>query len=161
MINKGIPFLWDFTETEENADEPATGARLSAFTSFHDGNFTGAIVAGLVAGTRSLEGLCISGVLSTTGGNESSSGVGNAGGAVISGVASVVKGELDGISYGTLCNYARRNGRIAIQLGACNHISKYNDKGTVVQIGLYNRVGSQIIPLVNLKGIDNLFRGAK
>ena len=85
----------------------------------------------------------------------------NLSGISLSGAISVVKGRLEGFSYASLMNHAKTNGDLAIQVGMINNISKYDDTGAVVQIGLYNRAGEQTMPLVNIRGIKNLKESKK
>ncbi len=71
-----------------------------------------------------------------------------------------VNGELYGASCG-LVNYAKTNGRFALQVGAVNQISEYNPAGTVIQIGLHNRTENQSSPFINVRGLGKCFRGKK
>ncbi len=71
-------------------------------------------------------------------------------GAEIAGIVNGCNGDLSGLSIGAV-NYAKRNGRCAFQIGAINYISEYDDKGTVVQIGVYNQAGNQSTPLLNIR----------
>lgn len=161
MIAKGIPFIFFTTESENS--EQVKGIRTSLIGETHSGNYKGILAAGLGAGTDSgkdsidsdsdLEGVCAGGAFSIIDGDLR--------GAVLAGATSVVHGELNGFSYGTLVNYAKGNGKLAVQIGAVNHIRDYFRDGTVIQLGLYNRAGEQIIPLVNIRGLKNLFRKNK
>jgi len=155
MKIKGIPFILNITESENN--ETAKGIRGSVLADVNIGNYRGALIAGASAGTSDingedkigsdLEGLCLSGFLS---------GAGNLKGVGISGAVNYIKDELNGFCYGTLFNNAGSNGKIAIQVGVANNITKYNNFGTVIQLGLYNRAGEQTIPLINIRGLKNL-----
>ena len=189
MKIKGIPYIFQVTVSKDN--ETATGIRPSLIIESHCGNYKGALIAGFAAGTDkekgagNLDGLCVGGLFSIIDGSskgvnvgglanvvkEDSKGVGvggivnyvkeNLSGISLSGAISVVKGRLEGFSYASLMNHAKTNGDLAIQVGMINNISKYDDTGAVVQIGLYNRAGEQTMPLVNIRGIKNLKESKK
>ena len=57
---------------------------------------------------------------------------------------------LTGISTGAL-NMSEKNKGFALQLGAVNIINNYDEEGTVIQIGLYNRAGERSSPFFNIK----------
>jgi hypothetical protein len=86
------------------------------------------------------------------------------------GLANIIEGEMKGVSIGAInsvfgkkdgvkltgaevgaVNYAKTNGRFALQIGVINYISEFNDKGTIVQIGFYNQAQNQHIPLLNIR----------
>jgi hypothetical protein len=141
MHVEGIPFIF-YDTTSEGKDEVATGIRPSVFYNGHTGKFKGILISGLGSGIE--------------GGSDS-----NLSGAAISGICSFIDGKLTGFSYGTLYNRAQGNGRLAIQCGTTNIIRDYNPEGTTIQVGLYNRCDNQTIPLVNIRGIKNLFKSKK
>lgn len=158
MKSTGSPYFFNMTKSENH--ETAKGIRVSVIAECHSGNYKGVLVGLLFAGTDTendgngnLEGLCVSGNASVIDDNLN--------GVSIGGVASYVKNRLNGVSYGTLFNHAGSNGKIAIQIGAINNISKYDNSGIVIQIGLYNKIAKQTIPLINIKGLSKLFKKSK
>jgi len=85
-----------------------------------------------------------------------SSGKWDVKGASISAVSNSYRKQLSGFSYGTLYNHAGSNGRFAFQVGAVNHMTRYNPNGLVIQIGLYNQIGERMIPGLNIRGLRNI-----
>ena len=66
---------------------------------------------------------------------------------------SEIYGTLNGFSYGTFRNMAKKNGRIAIQFSlGYNEITKYDPKGIVIQIGPYSRAGNKVGAIFNIRG---------
>jgi hypothetical protein len=169
----GIPFVKYSTESEDN--EKAKGFRASLLYDLHQGDYKGILAAGLFAGTAGsgksdgkLEGLCLSGLLC---------GAAKAKGAIISGISTIVNGDLEGVAisgisntiegnlngfcYGIAYNRAYHNGKVSVQIGVANKIDKYNEAGIIIQLGLYNRAGEQTIPLINIRGLSRLLRKCK
>lgn len=157
----GIPYL---AHQSTNSEARASGVRASLIWEENRGDFAGVIAGGAVAGTHgNLEGLCVSGIFSI---NDNLKGVAVAGalsaqdhcnGVAASGICNYVGKKLTGASLTLGCNYARDNGKFALQVGAINVISKY-EEGVVVQVGLYNRAGDRSIPLLNVRGLSKVFR---
>lgn len=58
--------------------------------------------------------------------------------------------NLTGASIGAL-NWYDRNKGFALQIGLANILNEYNENGTVIQFGLYNRVGNRTSPFFNIK----------
>ena len=113
-------------------------------------NSDGVNISGVAAVVeRELKGLSIGGVASYVGSN--------CHGVSIGGLSSYVKSELTGASISPGVNMANSNGKFAFQMGLVNSIREYNN-GLVIQIGLYNRAGNRTIPLINIRGLRNLFK---
>jgi hypothetical protein len=65
-------------------------------------------------------------------------------------------GSLTGVAVGAI-NYATEDiSGFALQIGAVNYVKEYSGKGTIVQIGLYNRAGDQSIPVLNIRRAKRL-----
>ncbi len=64
---------------------------------------------------------------------------------------------MEGFSYGTVGNYATRNGTFAMQVGLKNKVREYED-GFVLQVGLLNQIGKRMYPFVHIKGFGSLFK---
>ena len=45
-----------------------------------------------------------------------------------------------------------------MQVGFVNNVTEVGDGQAVLQIGLYNRAGNQVIPLVNIRGFRGLVK---
>jgi hypothetical protein len=180
----GVPFLLHWTESEANVED-AQGLRASAIAEWHEGNYSGALFGGLLSsvarangeGGGDVAGMRVGGIVSGNDGDltgVSASGLYNyvtdnlLNGLSLSWGVNVIGGRLNGFSAAGWYNYAGSNGRLAVQLGAFNNLARYDADGTVVQVGWYNRAAEQSIPLLNVRGISNLFerplrrlRGAK
>lgn len=169
----GVPFVVHWTDSEASV-EKAQGVRASAIAEWHRGNYTGAMIGGLLSsvartngeGGGDVDGLRVGGIVSGNDGNLT--GVGASGlynyvtdnllnGVSLSWGANVVGGRLNGFAAAGWYNYAGSNGRLAVQIGAFNNLDHYDPDGTVVQMGLYNRAAEQSIPFLNVRGIRNLF----
>ncbi len=113
-------------------------------------NSNGVNISGIAAVVqRELKGVNVGGIASYVGSN--------CHGVSIGGLNSYVKEELTGASISPGVNMADSNGKFAFQLGLVNSINDYNS-GIVIQIGLYNRAGNRTIPLINIRGLGNLFK---
>jgi len=165
---QGVPFFGFTSKGGSNAG----GIRASIFWEEHeDSNYKGALIGGLYAGvTRGdLAGTAIGGLGSTVEGNQKGIAIGglvthvggNFEGIAIGGLVNYVGGKLEGLAASSIGNEAVINGKLAVQIGTCNKIRGYNEEGTTIQLGLYNRSGAQTIPLVNIRGIKNLFKRNK
>jgi hypothetical protein len=169
----GVPFLVHWTDSETTV-ENAKGVRASAIAEWHSGNYTGAMIGGLFSsvvtangeGGGDVAGMRIAGVVSGNDGDltgVSASGFYNyvtqslLNGVTLSWGLNVVGARLNGFSAAGLYNFAGSNGRLAVQVGAFNNLERYDPAGTVVQLGWYNRAAEQSIPLLNVRGISNLF----
>ena len=169
----GVPFVVHWTDSEASVEE-AQGVRASAFAEWHQGNYTGALIGGLLSsvaradgeGGGDVAGVRVGGVVSGNDGDLtglSASGVYNyvtanlLNGVSLSWGLNVIGGRLNGFSAAGLYNYAGANGTLAVQIGAFNNLAHYNAEGTVVQVGWYNRAAEQSVPLLNIRGISNLF----
>ncbi len=169
----GVPFVVHWTDSETGLED-AQGVRASAIAEWHRGNYTGAMIGGLLssvaradgAGGGDVAGMRLAGLVSGNDGDltgVSASGVYNyvtenlLTGVSLSWGANVVGGLLNGFSAAGLYNYAGSNGRLAVQIGAFNNLDRYDPDGTVVQMGWYNRAAEQSIPFLNVRGISNLF----
>jgi hypothetical protein len=169
----GVPFLVHWTDSEASV-EKAQGVRASAIAEWHQGNYTGALIGGLLAsvartngqGGGDVTGLRAGGIVSGNDGDltgVSVSGLYNyvtenlRNGVSLSWGANVIGGRLTGFSGAGGYNYAGSNGRLAVQIGAFNNLDRYDPDGTVVQMGWYNRAAEQSIPFLNVRGISNLF----
>lgn len=156
-----IPFLYSNSKKDNEK-----GAKLSLFANRNTdetyGEYylsaSGFWLAGLANGSGDFSGVEIAGMFNMVDGD--SKGVEIAGifnslhrnfkGVQIAGFFNLA-GRIKGFSYGTIMNYAEKNNGLAIQIGTINFIRDYNPKGTVIQIGLYNRAGEQSIPLLNIR----------
>jgi hypothetical protein len=169
----GVPFVVHWTDSEVSV-ERAQGLRASAIAEWHRGNYTGALIGGLFSsvvradgeGGGDVAGMRIGGIVSGNDGSltgASASGLYNyvadslRHGVSLSWGANVIGGRLNGLSAAGWYNYAGSNGRLAVQIGAFNNLDNYDPDGTVVQVGWYNRAAEQSIPLLNVRGISNLF----
>jgi hypothetical protein len=169
----GVPFLVHWTDSEAGL-EKAQGVRASAIAEWHSGNYTGAMIGGLLssvaradgAGGGDVAGMRVGGIVSGNDGDLtgiSASGFYNyvtqnlLTGVSLSWGANVVGGMLNGFSAAGVYNYAGSNGRLAVQIGGFNNLDSYDPDGTVVQMGWYNRAAEQSIPFLNVRGISNLF----
>ena len=169
----GVPFLVHWTESGAGV-EKAQGVRASAIAEWHRGDYSGAMIGGLLsavaradgAGGGDVAGMRVAGVVSGNDGDLSgfsASGLYNyvtenlLTGVSLSWGANVVGGRLTGFTAAGLYNYAGSNGRLAVQVGAFNNLDRYDPEGTVVQLGWYNRAAEQSVPFVNVRGISNLF----
>lgn len=161
MKNKGLPFILGITEAERYS-EVARGVRVSLIGEIHKGDYKGVLAGGVTALTNE-------GVRQT--GNQYN-GQGNLSGIYLGGLATNVSGCLDGVSAGLiniveqdlngvsvgLINHTKGNRRLAVQIGLYNRVEENWAGGAVLQIGIYNRIGEQTIPLVNIRGLVDLYR---
>ncbi len=75
----------------------------------------------------------------------------------ISGVTKIVKGCSKGVSLTGVYNYSWGVEDFLIQYGTLgNYIEKKDDKSFGLQVGLYNRIGDQTCPLINVWGLKNI-----
>jgi hypothetical protein len=168
----GVPFVVHWTDAETSTEQ-AQGVRASAIAEWHSGNYTGAMIGGVLSSVArtngsggDVAGMRLGGVVS---GNDGSlTGVGASGlynyvtdnllsGVSLSWGANVIGGRLNGFSAAGWYNYAGSNGRLAVQIGAFNNLGTFDPEGTVVQLGWYNRAAEQSIPFLNVRGLRNLF----
>jgi len=77
----------------------------------------------------------------------------------IAGVANVSDGNMKGISLAGWLNYAEEVKDWLISYGTLGNVVDEKRKNSFgLQIGLYNRVGEQYCPIVNVWGIKNIPR---
>ena len=141
---------------------------VSLFPKFNfRGNFKGLIVgvgAGIIHRDKrrrsNLEGMCIGfgsyiqGTVNGINAAVSEPTSINLNGASFGLIGSEVYGTLNGFSYGTFRNKAKRNGRIAIQVSfGYNEITEYNPDGVVIQVGAYCKAGDKETAIFNIRGI--------
>jgi len=139
MRNKGLPFILGCTEREDGVDDPnevARGIRISLLAEDHKGDYQGAICSG---GLTTIDG--------------------NLRGVAI-GAINVITESQSGTMIGAV-NYSHTNYNLLLQIGLVNKVSEFDPKGAAIQIGLYNRIGEQTIPLVNVRGLVDWCRRKK
>jgi len=151
MKDKGLPFILGITESE-TPDEVARGVRVSVIAEAHKGDYNGLLAAGVVTAVGgNLNGVSVGGIVNLVDGNLNG---------VSTGLVNLVDGDLDGVSVG-LINHAKGNGELTFQFGLYNNISEYSSEGGVVQIGLYNKIGEQTFPLLNIRRFFDGYRRRK
>jgi len=143
----------DKVDKEKNFSERGNlkGVNINGMFGYIEGNLEGLNCSGCISYNKgSIKGIQLGGLVSHVGGDLNGF---SAGGAI-----SYIGKKLNGFSYGTICNHAGKNGKIAIQFGFINNITEYNENGTVIQVGFYNKAGNQSIPIINFRGLKNLKR---
>ena len=151
--------------TNELRGSPAKGFWVAGVSNY-SGDYKGIEVAGIFNYSGDYKGIKVAGLFNEAGGDFEGiqiAGINNfitkdAKGIQIAGITNKIDRDLEGVSYGTISNHAKSNGKIAIQIGAFNHIKEYNPEGLVIQLGISNRAGNQSIPFLNIRGLGNLFK---
>ena len=118
-----FPFLWTGTRYED-----ASGVRISAIKNANKGNASGFWFGGLYNYNDN-----------------------DFKGAMLSGLFNVIEGEIQGVQIAPFLNWAPSNGKFTLQIGALNYLPKYDEKGLLIQIGLYNKCGERTSPLFNIR----------
>jgi hypothetical protein len=155
----------DVLKKYRRGDGSLEGLCLGGISTYVQGNLKGVNIAGMGSGIGKLKGVNISGIGSTC--YWDMLGLSVSGiygftykmkGVAVSGLFNSVFDTLSGLSLSTAYNFAGENGKVALQVGVANWIRDYEPEGTVIQVGLYNRAGDQIIPGINIRGLKNLFK---
>lgn len=148
MKHSGIPFVWHNTKPENNGDDPASGMRLSALAEFHEGDYKGVIISGVVSALEgenrltNYSGFSVAGAFNGTKGSFTGFG--------LAGIVNYVSQTLTGLQVG-LFNFARRGDDFA-QIGLVNRVKVVeNELSGYLQIGLWNEAGGRSIPFLNYR----------
>ena len=102
---------------------------------------------------KDYNGVGIAGIMNYVGGDYN--GVGIAGG------WNLVDGNTKGIQVSGLFNKTKGVDGYLLQVGLINLIKEISGDESVLQIGLYNRAGNKIVPLVNPVGMKHLIKEVK
>ena len=82
---------------------------------------------------------------------------GNSTGVDITGLVKYVKGDSKGINITGGMNYSNNVNDWLIEYATLgNKVKNVSDNAFVLQIGLYNRIGNQRCPIINVKGLKNI-----
>jgi hypothetical protein len=75
----------------------------------------------------------------------------------ITGVCKTIDGESHGVNITGGVNYSGNVSKFLIEYGTlANIVSEAGKDAFVLQIGLWNKIGNQYCPVINVKGIKNL-----
>jgi len=143
---KGIPFLWrNYYEEGE-----IKSLELNVFSKIVHGDSKGLDITGIskeVFGDS--KGLDITGIAKFVHGDSK--------GLDITGLYKEVHGDSKGLDITGGYNYSKSVDDYLIQISLIgNKINELEDDACGLQIGLYNRAGNQISPIVNIYGLKNL-----
>jgi hypothetical protein len=113
----------------------------------------GVSIAGLMNWNDYFKGVEVSGMLNFS---EDLKGVS------VAGLMNIVYKKSEGAQYSLLMNKTKRVDESLSQIGLINIVEdNLPEDKFALQFGLYNRIGNQIIPFVNVKGLKNLFKKKK
>jgi len=145
-----------------NFNQYFSGFQVAGFTNTAYCNFSGIQIAGVVNRSNSdSRGVSIAGLMNTTEGDFAGVQVssivnavegGNLDGVQISGAVNYSEDNFRGAQFSGIYNHAGISDRFCLQVGLANNIRTY-EGGLVIQVGLYNKAGSQICPFVNVRGL--------
>jgi len=117
------------------------------------GNSKGFDITGLVkiVYDKNSEGVDITGGIKAVGGDSK--------GFDVTGVAKLVDGNSKGVNLTGGINYSKNVKDWLIEYGTLvNIVEKAPDEAFVLQVGLWNSIGNQHCPIINIKGMKNLSR---
>lgn len=139
---KNIPFICEKSENSK-------GLKFNSLYKEVSGNSNGINITGLIGLiVKDSKGLNISG-LATSVGRDSK-------GANISGVITLIEGYSKGLNISGGYNHAGKSDGFLIQYGTiANNLKEFSEDSVVLQIGLYNAIGSQYSFIMNVKGLKN------
>jgi hypothetical protein len=138
MIRKGIPFLWR-RYSLENAKEDAVVKGLELNVFYKQTSHIGSRGVDITGGFRDIAG--------------------DSKGVDITGLFNLVGGKSNGLDVAGVYNFSGDVKNWLIQYGTLvNIVDNLNDDSFVLQVGLWNRIGNQYCPIINVKGIKNIPR---
>ncbi|MFC1710789.1 hypothetical protein ACFLZJ_01375 [Nanoarchaeota archaeon] len=176
MRLEGLPFVWQnhYGHAKGIAvsilgnyfRDKTKGLSLAGLTNWSDGEFKGVSLAGLTNFiANSSKGLSVAGLFNGyTKENISDKILNNKKprsriGIDISLLGNYISGPSKGLSISGGYNHAGVSNRYLIQASLFgNNISSVNTEDFVLQIGLYNKAGNHLSPLINVTGLRNLPR---
>lgn len=171
---KGIPFLWGIYPTTNavrgidvnifykgvtrNKDESyshggnSRGCDLTGVVKYVDGDSKGVnVTGGAKIVDEDSEGVDITGLVRFINGNSK--------GINITGLLNYVDEKSKGINITGGYNYSKKVEDFLIEYGTLgNRVDEFKGDEFVLQIGLWNKIGNQYSPIINVRGIKNLSR---
>ncbi|MFH1915835.1 MAG: hypothetical protein ABIJ21_01090 [Nanoarchaeota archaeon] len=185
--SKGVNLAGVCNLVDENADGINVAGVYNRVSDCHSFGSHGVHIAGIANSIRRAEGLTLAGLVNSTdesigvsvallaNASKSYTGLTIAGlindsycgdGVSIAGLCNVNEMDAGGLQVAGGINYSHEvgcyHGKYLIQASILgNWVKEVSSDATVIQIGLYNRAGDRFCPVVNVKGIRNLFRRKK
>ena len=161
----GIPFIYQILQGKkvnsymvnlvgQKVSGDYKGVSIAGIENDVDGDCNGVGIAGII---NYVYGDC-NGVGIAGGGK----GVGgDCNGVGIAGIVNYVGGNTKGVQLSGLFNKTKGVDDYLLQVGLINLIKNIPDGESILQIGLYNRAGNKIVPLVNPVGMKHLINKVK